>query len=279
MDPSEALLTVVADEMRFGGIARLYGREGLRRLASAHVCVVGVGGVGSWTVEALARSGVGKLTLIDLDEICVTNINRQLPALENTVGRAKVEVLGERVRNINPGCVVREEREFFTQSSADRLLSPEFTWVVDAIDVPAHKCLLLALCRKRGIPVIAIGGAGGKRDATQVRVTDLGASGYDPLLKVVRRELRREYGVGIVPEGGPVSELGIPCVVSSEKPVYPWADGGVCASREEGNSLVMDCASGFGSATFVTGVFGFVAAGEVVRRIALEGILEKEDEL
>jgi tRNA A37 threonylcarbamoyladenosine dehydratase len=119
---------------------------------------------------------------------------------------------------------------------------------------------------ERGIPVLTVGGAGGKRDATAVRVTDLGVSGYDPLLKVVRRDLRREHGIA-VQAGQP---LGIPCVVSAEKPVFPWADGGVCETKEEGSSLAMDCASGFGAATFVTGVFGFAAAGEVVRRIALE---------
>jgi len=257
------------DDPRFGGIARLYGREGLERLVRAHVCVVGVGGVGSWTVEALARSGVGKITLIDLDEVCITNVNRQLPALSDTVGRPKVEVLAERMRLINPGCEVRAEAEFFTQNTADKLLAASFSWVVDAIDVPLNKCLLLAECRRRGIPALTIGGAGGKRDGACVRVADLGQSGHDPLLRVVRRDLRRVHGFA----NEPGKDMGIPCVFSQEAPVYPWANGRVCETREEGSALTMDCASGFGAATFVTGVFGFVAAGEVVRRIALEEAL------
>jgi len=266
MMPLPSPAQTFCDDPRFGGIARLYGRAGLQRLSQAHVCVVGVGGVGSWAVEALARSGVGSLTLIDLDEVCVTNINRQLPAMSDTVGRPKVEVLAQRVRLINPECTVRAEQEFLTRTTAHRLLSPSFDWVIDAIDVPVNKCLLLAACRERGLAVLTIGGAGGKRDATAVRISDLAQSGQDPLLKVVRRDLRRVHGVTF----SPGKSMGIPCVFSTEPPVYPWSNGEVCEAREDGGALLMDCASGFGAATFVTGVFGFVAAGEVVRRIALE---------
>ncbi len=251
-------------EERFGGIARLFGKPAMGRLSAAHVCVVGVGGVGSWTVEALARSGVGRLTLIDLDEVCVTNINRQLPALGDTVGRAKVDVLAERVRLINPECRVEAEQEFFTAATADRFLSREFDWVVDAIDVLSNKCLLIAACVQRGIPVLTVGGAGGKQDGSAVRVDDLALSGQDPLLKVVRRELRQNHGFSRE-QGRP---FGVPCVYSPETPAYPWSSGAVCDVPEPGGTLAMDCASGFGAATFVTGVFGFVAAGEVVRRIA-----------
>lgn len=264
--PNHSLESFPAEDPRFGGIARLYGRDGLRRLSEAHVCVVGVGGVGSWTVEALARSGVGRLTLIDLDEVCITNVNRQLPAMSDTVGRPKVDVLAERIGLINPRCQVFAEQAFLTQATAARLLARSFDWVVDAIDVPVNKCLLLAECLQRGLPVLTIGGAGGKREAVGVRVADLGQSGHDPLLRVVRRDLRRVHGMACEP-GKPV---GIPCVFSAEAPVYPWADGRVCETRETGSTLTMDCASGFGAATFVTGVFGFVAAGEIVRRMALE---------
>jgi tRNA A37 threonylcarbamoyladenosine dehydratase len=253
-------------EKRFGGVARLYGRSGLDRLLRAHVCVVGVGGVGSWTVEALARSGVGAITMIDLDEVCITNVNRQLPAMEGTVGRAKVEVLAERIAAIHPECAVRAEQEFFTASTADRFLAGSYSWVIDAIDVPRNKCLLIASCRDRGIPVLTVGGAGGRRDATAVRVEDLGRSGHDALLRVVRRGLRSDYG--FPKEHG--AAFGVPCVYSQESPFFPWADGSVCSRKEEGSSLALDCSSGFGAATFVTGVFGFAAAGEVVRRIALE---------
>ncbi len=251
---------------RFGGMARLYGHAGLERLLRAHVCVVGVGGVGSWTVEALARSGVGSITMIDLDEVCITNINRQLPALEGTVGRPKVEVLAERIAAIHPGCVVRAEQEFFTEATAARFLAEPYTWVIDAIDVPKNKCLLIASCRERGVPVLTVGGAGGRRDATAVRVEDLAHSGHDALLRVVRRELRQDYGF----PKEQATAFGVPCVYSQEAPFFPWADGSVCDRKEEGSPLMIDCASGFGAATFVTGAFGFAAAGEVVRRIAVE---------
>lgn len=250
---------------RFGGIGRLFGRAGLERLAAAHVCVVGVGGVGSWTVEALARSGIGAITMIDLDDVCVTNTNRQLPALEGEFGRAKVEVLEARIRSINPECRVAAMQEFFTESSAARHLEPAFTFVIDAIDKLASKCLLLAACTKRGQPVLTVGGAGGKRDATSVRTGDLSVADHDSLLKMVRRTLRQEYGF---PRGRDYL-FGIPCIYSGEKPVYPWANGSVCEAREPASSLALDCASGFGTASFVTAPFGFAAAGEVVRRIAL----------
>lgn len=255
----------MGEDPRFGGIGRLYGREGLARLAGAHVCVVGVGGVGSWTVEALARSGVGRITMIDLDEVCVTNVNRQLPAMDGTVGRAKVEVLAERVRAISPEVEVNAVQEFFTEQSALRLLEPGYDWVIDAIDKVGNKCLLIASCVGRGIRVLTVGGAGGKRDGTQVRVADLADSQHDSLLKMTRRDLRRQHGfpreMGV--------KFGVPCVFSAERPVYPHGDGSVCEVKEKDGSVTMDCASGFGSATFVTGAFGFAAAGEVVRLIAI----------
>jgi tRNA A37 threonylcarbamoyladenosine dehydratase len=261
MSRTEAIIT----DPRFGGVARLYGRRGLERLAQAHVCVVGVGGVGSWTVEALVRSGVGALTLIDLDEVCVTNTNRQLPALEGNVGRAKVEVLAERAQAISPACEVRAVQEFFTAQTAARLLDPGYAWVVDAIDHVEHKCLLIASCCRSGIPVLTVGGAGGKRDGTLVRVADLGRSEQDGLLKATRRGLRAGHGFSQKPG----EAFGVVCVFSSEKPVYPWADGSACGEREPGGVLKMDCASGFGAAAAVTGAFGLAAAGEVVRQIAL----------
>ncbi|NBV87645.1 MAG: tRNA cyclic N6-threonylcarbamoyladenosine(37) synthase TcdA, partial [Verrucomicrobia bacterium] len=135
-----------AEDPRFGGIARLYGRRGLERLGRAHVCVVGVGGVGSWTVEALARSGVGALTMVDFDEVCITNVNRQLPALTHTVGSAKVAVLAERVSQIAPHCTVHPKQFFFTADTQEAFFSTRYDWVVDAIDVPPQKCLLVAGC-------------------------------------------------------------------------------------------------------------------------------------
>jgi len=253
-------------DARFGGLARLYGKAGLARLRAAHVCVVGVGGVGSWVVEALARSGVGNLTLIDLDDVCVTNVNRQLPALDGQIGRPKINVLAERVRLIQPECHVKPVADFFTTANAAALLAPRYDFVVDAIDKLTNKCVLIAGCRQRHMPVLTMGGAGGKRNGTAVRVADLSHTERDEMLRQVRKKLRRDFG--FPREAG--RSFGVPCVYSPEMPVFPWSDG-TCATEPEpgGESLTLDCASGFGTAAFVTGAFGFAAAGEVVRRIAL----------
>ncbi len=247
---------------RFGGIARLVGAHGLQRLRAAHVCVVGIGGVGSWTVEALARSGVGALTLIDLDEVCVTNINRQLHALDGTVGRAKVDVMAERVRLINPECRVTPVAEFFTEANAARLLAPDFSFVVDAIDSVSNKCRLLALCRERKLPVISCGAAGGRLDATAVRVADLANVTHDRLLAEVRKRLRKEHGF---PATG--KQLGVTAVFSPEAPIAP-APADCASAVGEPDSPRLNCEWGYGSASFVTGTFGFAAAGWVARRIA-----------
>jgi tRNA threonylcarbamoyladenosine dehydratase len=252
---------------RFGGVGRLFGRAGLERLAGARVCVVGVGGVGSWVVEALARSGVGAITLVDLDDVCVTNINRQLPALDGAIGRPKVVVLAERVRLINPACRVETAPEFFTRSSAERLLAPSYDHVVDAIDRVTNKALLIAGCRGRGLPVVTVGGAGGRRDPTQIRSGDLGDAGGDELLRLVRKKLRREHGFPAGEQTGRM-HFGVRCVWSGEPPVFPWANGTCAVEPEPGSNLRLDCGSGFGTAVFVTAAFGLAAAGEVVRAIA-----------
>lgn len=255
-------------EQRFGGVGRLMGRAGLERLRAAHVCVVGVGGVGSWVVEALARSGVGALTVIDLDDVCVTNVNRQLPALDGEIGRPKVEVLAERVRAINPSCNISAVTEFFTETSAARLLEPTYDFVVDAIDKLSNKALLIGESRRRGRNTLTIGGAGGKRDGTQVRTGDLGDAWGDELLRQVRRKLRRDFGFAAGEQTGKM-HWGIRCVWSSETPIFPWSDGVCRGEPEPGSENTLDCASGFGTAAFVTGAFGLAAAGEIVRAIAI----------
>lgn len=255
---------------RFGGVGRLLGAAALGRLRAAHVGVVGVGGVGSWVVEGLARSGIGALTLIDLDDVCVTNVNRQLPALDGNIGRPKVTVLAERVRSINPACRVETAAEFFTEATAERLLAPTFDCVVDAIDRRSHKALLIAACNRRGWPCVTVGGAGGKRDATQIRTGDLGDAWGDELLRQVRKKLRRDHGFTAGTQKGKM-HFGVRCVWSSETPVFPWADGTCHAEPEPGSNLALDCESGFGTAVFVTGAFGLVVAGEVVRAIAEKG--------
>lgn len=248
---------------RFSGLARLYGQAALPRLQAARVLVVGLGGVGSWTVEALARSGVGALTLVDLDDVCITNTNRQLPATTAGVGRPKASVLEERIREINPDCRVEVRLEFFTQATAESLLAPGFDCVVDAIDSRTNKALLIAECVRRGLPCVTVGGAGGKREATLVRVGDLGESQGDELLRLVRKKLRRDHGFA----QGEKNRYGVRCVYSSEHPVFPWADGSCSTEAEPGSNLRLDCASGFGTATYITGTFGFAAAGEAVKLI------------
>ena len=252
---------------RFGGVGRLVGRVGLERLCAAHVCVVGIGGVGSWVVEGLTRSGVGALTLVDLDDVCVTNVNRQVPALDGNIGRPKVAALAERVWLINPACRVETVAEFFTEATAERLLAPKFDYVVDAVDLMSHKALLIAGCRDRGRPCLTVGAAGGRRDATQIRAGDLGDAENDLLLRQVKKKLRRDYGFPAGKTRGRV-HFGVSCVWSGERPVFPRADGTCGAEPEPGSNLRLDCESGFGTAVFVTGTFGLVAAGEVVKQIA-----------
>lgn len=252
---------------RFGGVGRLVGHAGLERLRAAHVCVVGVGGVGSWVVEGLARSGVGALTLVDLDDVCVTNVNRQLPALDGNIGRPKVAALADRVRLINPACRVETVAEFFTEATAERLLAPAFDYVVDAIDLMSHKALLIAGCRDRGRRCLTVGAAGGRRDPTQICAGDLGEAENDLLLRQVKKKLRRDHGFAA---GAPRGRMhfGVRCVWSGERPVFPRADGTCGSEPEAGSNLRLDCESGFGTAVFVTGAFGFVAAGEVVKSLA-----------
>jgi len=251
-------------ETRFGGIARLYSQDGLQRLRAAHVCIIGIGGVGAWAAEALARSGVGALTLVDLDEVCVTNINRQLHALTETVGRAKVEVMAERLRAINPGCRVTAEQKFFNEQTAAELLAPKFDFILDAIDNVPNKVLLLVQCHEKKLPVIICGGAGGRRELTSVRLGDLSKASHDKLLSEVRRRLRQDHHF---PAGQ--SAMDLPCVYSVERTVFPQPDGSVCEMRLEAeDGARLNCNGGLGSATFVTGAFGFAAAGFVVRKIA-----------
>lgn len=258
---------------RFGGVERLYGRGAIKRLGRSHVCVVGLGGVGSWVVEALARSGLGALTLVDLDDVCVTNINRQLPALEDTIGRPKARVLAERVAQISPHCVVQVEEAFFTASTSHELLAANrYDYVVDAIDSLSNKCLLIARTRDLGMPIVTCGGAGGRRDPSQVRVDDLAFATRDQLLKYVRKRLRGQYGF----PRDPKQPFQVRSVFSTERPVFPWSDGSVCEEPEDGAETAINCASGLGTAGYLTGAYGFAAASIVVGALASGSGLDRE---
>ncbi len=253
---------------RFGGIARLYGQAALTRFSQARVAVIGIGGVGSWAVEALARSGIGHLTLVDLDEICVTNVNRQLHAMDGQIGRQKTEAMAERVQAIHPGCEVEVIPAFFNAKTAAAILDAGFDVLLDAIDSTRHKALLLAECRRRGIFAVTCGGAGGRCDPTRIRVMDLAHSGKDPLLLQLRRCLRHDHGFPKVPRNQDPEPLGIDAVFSDEPPVYAQCDGSVSHERPEDAELRLNCASGFGTATHVTACFGLIAAGRVLERLA-----------
>jgi tRNA threonylcarbamoyladenosine dehydratase len=248
---------------RFGGIGRLFGEEALERLRRAHICVIGLGGVGSWAVEALARSGVGVLTLVDLDDVCISNVNRQLHAVEGDLGKPKVEVVARRVRAINPDCVLHALQAFFLKSNANEILQGYYDYVLDAIDSPARKCLLIALCRDKAIPIITIGASAGRRDPTAVEVVDLAFSSHDRLLQEVRKKLRTRHAF---PRGD--QSFGVDCVVSREPVSYLGKNGSPCPAPEPGADLRLDCDNGFGTAGFVTGTFGLVAASRIVQHIA-----------
>lgn len=232
----------------------------MHRFICARVAVIGVGGVGSWVVEALARSGVGHLTLVDLDEICLTNINRQLHAMDGQIGRQKTEAMADRVRAIHPEAKLEIEPCFFHARTAERILSPGFDVVVDAIDDTANKALLLAELHRRSIHAVTCGGAGGRRDATRIRRADLAFTGKDPLLHQVRRSLRREHGFPTVPMGSKPQPMGIEAVFSDEPPVFLQCDGSVSTDRPVDTPARLTCATGMGTVTHVTAAFGMVAA-------------------
>lgn len=254
-------------DFRFGGIQRLYSAAGLERLRKSHICVVGIGGVGSWVVEALARSGVGELTLVDMDEVCVSNVNRQLHAMDGAIGRPKVDVMAERVKAINPECKPHAVAEFFLPSTDEEILKTKFDYVVDAIDHVANKCLLIAQCRQKRLPIVTVGGAGGRRNPGAVQMTDLALTSHDALLQMVRKRLRDEYGFPKELK----QPFGVPCVFSTEPQVFLKKDDKACTRRESGTDLQLSHDTAYGTASFVTGTFGFMMAAHVVSTIAEQG--------
>lgn len=235
------------------------------RLKNAHVCVVGVGGVGTWAAEALVRSGIGAITLIDMDDICITNTNRQVPALDGQVGQLKVDSMAERLKAINPECDITTVMDFVTVKNMQNLIDDRFSYVIDCIDSVKNKAALIAHCKRNKIRIVVTGAAGGQIDPTQISMIDVNKCYNDPLIAKVRSMLRREYNFS----RNTKRNYSIPCVFSTEQMVYPQPDGSVCSTRSsEDSSTRLDCSSGFGSATMVTGTFGFVAASRVVKRIA-----------
>ncbi|WP_386692746.1 MULTISPECIES: tRNA cyclic N6-threonylcarbamoyladenosine(37) synthase TcdA [unclassified Lonepinella] len=244
-------------EQRFGGIGRLYTPAGLARLRQAHICVIGIGGVGSWAVEALARSGIGKITMIDMDDICVTNINRQIHALTGNVGKLKTEVMAERIGLINPECHVQIIDDFLSNENLANYITADYDYVIDAIDSVKTKSALIAYCKRNKIKMITIGGAGGQTDPTQIQITDLSKTIQDPLLSKVRSTLRREYHFS----QNPKRKFGIDAVFSTQPLIFPQMTENCEISAS------MNCANGFGAAMMITATFGFFAVSRVIDKL------------
>ncbi len=249
--------------MRFGGIERLYGRDALLALARSHMVVVGLGGVGSWAAEALARSGVGELSIIELDEVCVTNSNRQSHALQNTIGCAKADVVSERLKQINPEIKINRVQDFLTKKNMRDLIRQDQDIVIDAMDSVHIKSALVAYCSAIKLRLIVVGSSGGKQNPQEIRCADLGHTESDPMLAKVRTQLYRHYNFS----RDPGRKFRIDAVYSTEQMVYPKPDGSVCMDKsvmQDGTKL--DCAGGFGSSSMVTGSFGFIAAARAIER-------------
>lgn len=256
---------------RFDRMGRLVGDDMMKKLFNTHVMVIGLGGVGSWAAESLARSGVGRITLIDFDEICITNANRQLHALQGLVGHKKANVMAERLRKINPQAKVESLPLFYNKDTASEILALKPDYILDAIDNLTAKTHLLNACRTERIRVITSGGASGKMDPTRIRIVDLARTNIDPLSHAVRKILRQEYGF----PRGQRQKFDIPCVFSDEVPMQPVElkyDNGqgfkcVCPQGEIDPHSCMHRSVIYGTASFVTGAFGLTMASWVVRQI------------
>ena len=229
------------------------------------VCVVGIGGVGSWAAEALARTGIGKLTLIDFDTISVSNINRQVHALDQTVDKKKFEVMKARCLQIHPtlDCVTVDD--YLRMENLQEWLGPEqaYDYVIDAIDSISVKAAMIHQCKRNKIPIITTGGAGGLTDPTTISVKDLSRTWNDPLAAKVRSRLREQHGFS----RNPKRYFGVECVFSTQQPVYPTAEGGVSQRKPGIHGVHLDCRLGYGSASFVTASFGMIAAARVINRL------------
>lgn len=239
-------------ERRFTGVAKIYGEENFQHYENSHVMVIGIGGVGSWAVEALARTGLGELTLVDMDSVAASNINRQLPAMTSTLGHEKIEVMAERCRQINPRIKINLIDDYLTPENVTEILSSNPDVVLDCIDDVKAKLALMLHCRFNKVPLIVSGGAGGKLDPLKIRVADLSKTEYDPMLAKLRSQLRSK---GICKK--PKEKFGITCIYSVDN---PFSNADVCASAG------LRC-GGYGSAVVVTSSFAMVAVAEVLKRL------------
>lgn len=250
-------------QQRFGGIARLYGQKAIEALAEAHFVVVGLGGVGSWAAEALARSGVGNITLIEMDESCITNTNRQSHALQSRIGQSKNRIISERLKDINPEINIESVEDFLDENNMTDLIGKQHHVVIDAIDAAHIKARMVAYCLAIKVRLIVVGSSGGKTDLQQIKVSDLGHTENDAMLAKIRTQLYRHHNFSRDAN----RKFRVDAIYSTEQMVYPKPDGSVCMSKQflhEGVKL--DCAGGFGSSVMVTGTFGFLAATKGIER-------------
>ncbi len=260
-------------DRRFDRVLRMFGHDGMRRLENAHVMIIGVGGVGSWAAEAVTRSGVGRVTVVDGDYVCIRNFNRQLQAVDGVVGKLKADVLAQRLRLINPSAEIVSVPRYFTQDNADEMLTPRPDFLIDAIDHVTSKCFLIDYCRRSGIPFISSTGSGGRVDPTQVRVVDLGLTQIDPLARALRQILRSKYGYHRK------GKFGVNTVCSTEIPLEPQDADGVSSCKNgclcpNGENEFQSCTKKgvvLGTVMFATAAFGMVCASSAVRHIAAGG--------
>jgi tRNA A37 threonylcarbamoyladenosine dehydratase len=251
-------------ERRFGGVRRLYGEAGIKKLQGSHIVVIGIGGVGSWTAEALARNAIGQITLIDLDNISESNVNRQLHAVDGAFGKAKVSAMHERILSINPNCFVIEIEDFITIENLESLLNFQCDVIVDCIDDAQAKIALADFCKRKQLPLIMAGSAGGRLDPTRAQVADLAFVTGDRLLSKVRNQLRRNYAFPKASNTKRSAKFGIDCVYSDEQAIKPESACEVDSSAITG----LNCA-GYGSSVCVTAPFGFTAAQLAIQKILL----------
>ncbi|NCU24122.1 tRNA threonylcarbamoyladenosine dehydratase [Acinetobacter haemolyticus] len=251
-------------DRRFAGVAKIYGESSFSHYENSHVMVIGVGGVGSWAVEALARTGIGELTIVDMDVVAASNINRQLPAMTSTLGQEKIEVMAERCRQINPRMTVNIIDDYLTPENVKEILNPTPDIILDCIDDVKAKLALMLHCRFNKIPLIVSGGAGGKLDPLKIRVADLSKTEQDPMLAKLRAQLRSK---GICKK--PKEKFGITCVYSIDN---PFSNTEACSTSEDtafNPSAGLRC-GGYGSAVVVTSSFAMVAVAEVLKKLDIK---------
>ena len=263
-------------ERRFSGVRRLYGEAGLAKLQASHIVVIGIGGVGSWAAEALARNAVGSITLVDLDNIAESNFNRQLHAVDGNIGKAKVTAMRERILSINPNCIVREIEDFVTPQNISKMLDFHMDGILDCIDDVAAKAAIAANCKSSNTHLVMAGGAGGRLDPTRIKSADLANVTNDKLLAKVRNILRKDYGKSHgYPKGkdslnAKQAKMGIQCIFSDEAARAPLQGNRNKASEasplNSGAITGLNCA-GYGSSVCVTAPFGFAAASALLKLI------------